>query len=47
MAIHDAYLHASEAAVDPLHRRVLQVEYAVGQRPGPVAMARRLSLTVF
>lgn len=27
-------LHASEAAVVPLHRRVLQVDYAVGQLPG-------------
>ena len=27
-------LHASDAAVEPLHRRVLQVDYAVGQLPG-------------
>lgn len=27
-------LHASEAAVEPLHRRVLQVDYALGQLPG-------------
>lgn len=27
-------LHASDAAVEPLHRRVLQVDYAVGHLPG-------------
>ena len=27
-------IHASDAAVEPLHRRVLQVDYAVGQLPG-------------
>lgn len=27
-------LHASEAAAEPLHRRVLQVDFAVGQLPG-------------
>jgi Phytanoyl-CoA dioxygenase (PhyH) len=27
-------LHASDAAVEPLHRRVLQVDYAMGQLPG-------------
>ncbi len=27
-------LHASDAAVEPKHRRVLQVDYAVGQLPG-------------
>ena len=27
-------LHASEAAVGPLHRRVLQVDFAVGELPG-------------
>jgi hypothetical protein len=27
-------LHASDAAVEALHRRVLQVDYAVGQLPG-------------
>jgi Phytanoyl-CoA dioxygenase (PhyH) len=27
-------LHASDAASQPLHRRVLQVDYAVGQLPG-------------
>jgi hypothetical protein len=27
-------LHASEAAIEPLRRRVLQVDYAVGQLPG-------------
>jgi ectoine hydroxylase-related dioxygenase (phytanoyl-CoA dioxygenase family) len=27
-------LHASDAAATPLHRRVLQVDYAVGQLPG-------------
>ena len=27
-------LHASDAAVAPLHRRVLQIDYAVGQLPG-------------
>lgn len=27
-------LHASEAAVEPLHRRVLQVDYAAGRLPG-------------
>ena len=27
-------LHASDAAGEPLHRRVLQVDYAVGQLPG-------------
>jgi hypothetical protein len=27
-------LHASDAAVEPLHRRVLQIDYAVGQLPG-------------
>jgi hypothetical protein len=26
-------LHASDAAVEPKHRRVLQVDYAVGQLP--------------
>jgi hypothetical protein len=27
-------LHASDAASQPLHRRVLQIDYAVGQLPG-------------
>ena len=27
-------LHASDAAIRPVHRRVLQVDYAVGQLPG-------------
>ena len=27
-------LHASDAAVEPLHRRVLQIDYAVGHLPG-------------
>jgi hypothetical protein len=27
-------LHSSDAAVAPLHRRVLQIDYAVGQLPG-------------
>lgn len=27
-------LHASDVAVAPLHRRVLQIDYAVGQLPG-------------
>jgi ectoine hydroxylase-related dioxygenase (phytanoyl-CoA dioxygenase family) len=27
-------LHASDAAVEPKHRRLLQVDYAVGQLPG-------------
>jgi hypothetical protein len=27
-------LHASEAAAGPLHRRVLQVDFAVGELPG-------------
>jgi ectoine hydroxylase-related dioxygenase (phytanoyl-CoA dioxygenase family) len=27
-------LHASEAAVAPVHRRVLQIDFSVGQLPG-------------
>jgi ectoine hydroxylase-related dioxygenase (phytanoyl-CoA dioxygenase family) len=27
-------LHASEAATEPFHRRVLQIDFAVGQLPG-------------
>ena len=27
-------LHASDAAVEPIHRRVLQVDYAAGHLPG-------------
>jgi len=27
-------LHASDAASQPLHRRVLQIDYSVGQLPG-------------
>jgi hypothetical protein len=30
-------LHASERATEPTHRRVLQVDYAVGELPGGLA----------
>jgi hypothetical protein len=32
-------LHASDAAVEPTHRRVLQIDYAVGQLPGGLQWA--------